>query len=67
MSELAEKQKERIIRVLKKSDLDLTQVEIARRSGMNRTTAAKYLRELIGEGKIAERTIGKYTLYRVKK
>ncbi|MGQ0791270.1 MAG: helix-turn-helix domain-containing protein [Nitrosopumilaceae archaeon] len=63
-----EMQKKKIILVLRGAyPLDLTQAEIARKTGMHRHTAISYLQELVNEGKLKTRKIGKYVLYRMTK
>ena len=42
-----EKQKERILKVLKVSPLDLTKAEIARRANMRRNTVVPHLHALV--------------------
>lgn len=62
-------QKEKILSVLRKArPLDLTQAEIARKTGMHRHTVIVYLEQLVKEGKIKKtREIGKYKLYTIGK
>jgi DNA-binding IclR family transcriptional regulator len=55
------------MRVLQESDVYLHQAAIARRAGLSRFTAEKHLRKLIQEGKVQERTAGKYTVYGLKR
>lgn len=47
-----------IIDILKKHPEGLTLQKIANLSEMSRLTATKYIHELIGEGKIHQRTVG---------
>jgi len=69
--ELVEEQKRKILDALRKAASrpgDLSLKEIAQITGMSRITAAKYIRELIGEGRIeVSREIGNVVLYRIKK
>ncbi|RLI19249.1 hypothetical protein DRO49_00870 [Candidatus Bathyarchaeota archaeon] len=69
--ELVEEQKRKILDALREAASrpgDLSLKEIAQITGMSRITAAKYIRELIGEGRIeVSREIGNVVLYRIKK
>ena len=69
--ELVEEQKKKILDALREAASrpgDLSLKEIAQITGMSRITAAKYIRELIGEGRIeVSREIGNVVLYRIKK
>jgi DNA-binding IclR family transcriptional regulator len=66
--EKGETYKKKIMNVIKKSyPDDLTTVEIARQVGIHRNTIVRYLSELVGEGRLKTRTIGKYVLYRLAK
>lgn len=68
MKNQRELKKKRIITALRESyPLDITQAEIARKTGMHRHTAILYLEELVNEGKLKTRKIGKYVLYRITK
>lgn len=63
-----ESYKKKIMNVIKKAyPDDLTTVEIARQVGIHRNTIVRYLSELVGEGRLKTRTIGKYVLYRLAK
>ncbi len=60
-------EKEIILNILKNEPMGLTIQEIARRGKMSRFTATIYIHELLGEGKITERKLGAYKLYKIKK
>jgi len=59
-------EKETIMKLLKKEPHGLTIQDITRVGKMNRFTATIYIHELLGEGKIIERKIGAYSLFRMK-
>ena len=47
--------------------MNLATIETARQVGIHRNTIVRYLSELVGEGRLKTRTIGKYVLYRLAK
>ena len=60
--------RERILRVLEEAyPLDLSVAEVARRAGVSRDTAAKYIMALEAEKVIECRLVGRAKLCRVKK
>ncbi|MEM5773286.1 MAG: hypothetical protein QXL86_03665 [Candidatus Aenigmatarchaeota archaeon] len=59
--------KQKILQILKKEPRGLTIQEIARLGNMNRFKATIYIHELLGEGKVTERKIGAYKLFKLKK
>ena len=58
--------KKTIVGILKKHPEGLTLHSIAKLSCMNRLTATKYVHELLGEGKIHQRQVGKAKLCYLK-
>ncbi|MEM5879200.1 MAG: helix-turn-helix domain-containing protein [Candidatus Aenigmatarchaeota archaeon] len=54
--------KEAIRKLLGKHPEGLLITEIARATKMNRLTVAKYIHELIGEGRVVQRKLGKARL-----
>lgn len=58
--------KKTIFGILKKHPEGLTLHSIAKLSGMNRLTATKYVHELLGEGRIYQRQVGKAKLCYLK-
>ena len=67
-SGFAEKQKEVILRIMRRKDpIDLTEAEIARETGLIRHTVHKYLQKLVKERKIVlNRRVGKYNFYKIR-
>ena len=59
-------EKQLILKLLKKESQGLTIQDITRIGKMNRFTATVYVHELLGEGKITERKIGAYRLFKMK-
>jgi len=55
-----------IFQILEKEPMGMTIQEISRLGKMNRFTVTIYIHELLGEGKIIERKIGAYKLFRIK-
>jgi DNA-binding IclR family transcriptional regulator len=63
----AEDVKGRVLELLKQAyPLDLPIKEMARRLGISRTTASKYVAVLEAEGRIECRVVGRAELYRLK-
>ena len=64
-----EGQKKKVLAILRKVyPMDLSEAEISRSLSVHRHTAHKYLEELLKERKITvNRTVGKYTFYKLKK
>ncbi len=63
----AERQKEVIIKIMNKSEFDMTEAELARETGLIRHTVGKYLKELVEEKKIVlNRKVGKYNFYKIR-
>jgi DNA-binding IclR family transcriptional regulator len=60
-------EKETILQLLSKEPRGLTIQEISRLGKMSRFTATIYVHELLGEGKVTERRIGAYKLFKLKK
>jgi DNA-binding IclR family transcriptional regulator len=60
-------EKEIILQLLSKEPRGLTIQEISRLGKMSRFTATIYVHELLGEGKVTERRIGAYKLFKLKK
>jgi len=50
--------REKIIKILKEHPEGLTTVDIVKYIGMSRHSLAKYIYQLLGEGKISQREIG---------
>lgn len=62
----AEKRKEEILRIVDRSEFDMTEAELARETGLIRHTVNKYLKELVKEKKIVlNRRVGKYNFYKI--
>jgi hypothetical protein len=59
-------EKETIIQLLEKEPRGLTIQDISRMGNMNRFTSTIYIHELLGEGRISERKIGAYRLFKLK-
>ncbi|MEM3393690.1 MAG: hypothetical protein QXY79_01420 [Candidatus Methanomethylicia archaeon] len=59
--------KQKILEILGKEPRGLTIQEISRLGNINRFKTTIYLHELLGEGKITERKIGAYRLFKLKK
>jgi predicted transcriptional regulator len=59
-------EKEVIVQLLEKEPRGLTIQDISRSGNMNRFTATMYIHELLGEGKISERKLGAYRLFKLK-
>jgi DNA-binding IclR family transcriptional regulator len=60
------KEKDVILKILESEPRGLTIQEISRRGNMNRFTTTVFTHELLGEGKITERKIGAYRLFKIK-
>lgn len=69
MIHLPQKAKQKILKKLKESyPTDLSIGEIAKKTGLSRTTVSTYLKVLIAEGKIVHtRNVGKAVFYRAKR
>ena len=59
-------EKKIILDLLKKEKGGLTIQDISRLGKMSRFTATIYIHELLGEGKVVERKIGAYRLFKLK-
>jgi hypothetical protein len=59
-------EKQVILQLLEKEPRGLTIQDISRMGNMNRFTSTMYIHELLGEGKISERKIGAYRLFKLK-
>jgi predicted transcriptional regulator len=59
-------EKQLILGLLKKEPQGMTIQDLTRAGKMNRFTATIYIHELLGEGKITERKIGAYRLFKLK-
>jgi len=59
-------EKEIILELLGREKGGLTIQDISRLGKMSRFTATIYIHELLGEGKIVERKIGAYRLFKLK-
>ncbi|MEM5879271.1 MAG: winged helix-turn-helix transcriptional regulator [Candidatus Aenigmatarchaeota archaeon] len=59
--------KQRILQLLEKEPRGLTIQDISRSCNVNRFKATIYVHELLGEGKVTERKIGAYRLFKLKK
>ena len=60
-------EKELILKILEKEPQGMTIQDITRIGKMNRFTATVYVHELLGEGKLTERKIGAYKLFKMRK
>lgn len=60
-------EKQVIIQLLEKEPRGLIIEDISRLGKMSRFKATIYVHELLGEGKISERKIGAYSLFKLKK
>ena len=58
--------KEQVLKILEKEPQGMTIQEITRVGKINRFNATMFIHELLGEGKIIERKIGAYRLFKVK-
>ena len=58
--------KQQVLKILEKEPQGLTIQEITRIGKINRFNATMFVHELLGEGKIMERKIGAYRLFKVK-
>jgi Fic family protein len=58
--------KELITNILKEKPDGLTVQEISNIGKISRITATIYIHELLGEGKVTERKIGAYKLFKIK-
>ena len=58
--------KKNIVKILKKHPEGLTLHSLAKLSDMNRLTATKYVHELLGEGIVYQRRVGKAKLCYLK-
>ena len=63
---MEKKEKEIILQLLAQEPRGLTIQDISGLGKMSRFTAAIYLHELLGEGKVSERKIGAYKLFKLK-
>jgi Fic family protein len=63
---MEKREKEIILELLRKEKGGLTIQDISRLGKMSRFTATIYIHELLGEGKIVERKIGAYRLFKLK-
>jgi Fic family protein len=59
-------EKEIILELLSREKGGLTIQDISRLGKMSRFTATIYIHELLGEGKVVERKIGAYRLFKLK-
>ena len=59
-------EKEIILELLGREKGGLTIQDISRLGKMSRFTATIYIHELLGEGKVVERKIGAYRLFKLK-
>jgi hypothetical protein len=59
-------EKEIILQLLEKEPRGLTIQDISRMGNMNRFTSTMYMHELLGEGKVEERKVGAYRLFKLK-
>ncbi|MEM5836761.1 MAG: hypothetical protein QW058_03350 [Candidatus Aenigmatarchaeota archaeon] len=59
--------KQKILQVLEKEPRGLTIQEISRLINTNRFKTTIYIHELLGEGKVTERKVGAYRLFKLKK
>ena len=69
MMHLSQKAKQKILKKLEESyPTDLSIGEIAKKTGLSRTTVSTYLKVLVAEGKIVHtRNVGRAIFYRAKK
>ena len=58
--------KERILEVIRESDVGLTTVDVAKRAGVSKTTVIKYLSVLSSEGQVEFVEVGPSKLWRIK-
>ncbi len=58
--------KERIMEVIRESDVGLTTVDVAKRAGVSKTTVIKYLSVLSSEGQVEFVEVGPSKLWRIK-
>ncbi len=58
--------KERILKVIRESDVGLTTVDVAKRAGVSKTTVIKYLSVLSSEGQVVFVEVGPSKLWRIK-
>ncbi len=58
--------KERILEVIRDSDVGLTTVDVAKRAGVSKTTVIKYLSVLSSEGRVEFVEVGPSKLWRTK-
>jgi len=59
-------EKQLILELLEKEPRGLTVQEISRLGKISRFIATIYIHELLGEGKVTERKIGAYRLFKIK-
>ena len=59
-------EKEIVLKILKKEPRGLTIQEISKLGKLSRFKATIYVHELLGAGKITERKIGAYSLFKMK-
>lgn len=59
-------EKQLILQILQNEPKGVTIQDVCRLGKLNRFTATVYLHELLGEGKITERKIGAYRLFKIK-
>lgn len=63
----SEEKKEEILRIMGRSEFDMTEAELARETGLIRHTVNKYLKDLVEEKKIVlNRKVGKYNFYKIR-
>lgn len=59
--------KEKILRCLQESEIDLSIQEIANKTGIHRDTVSKWIEVLLSEGKVIEtRKVGKARLFKAR-
>lgn len=63
---MAKTDKQAILGALRGDPMGLTVQDISRQCKVSRVTAAIYVHELMGEGKVVERKVGAYKLFRIK-
>ena len=63
-----EKQKRKVLALLKTSGIDLSESEIMRKMSINRHTAHKYVSQLLKEKRIEmSRMVGRAAFYKIKR
>lgn len=58
--------KERILEVIRESEVGLTTVDVAKKAGVSKTTVIKYLSVLSSEGQVEFVEVGPSKLWRIK-